>query len=432
MTGPPAEAVVTPWGHTAELRERKLQPGRGTPRAEVIQNQRERLFGGVIAVVSERGYEDATVADVIEACSVSRSDFYKHFANKADCLAAAADALLEPTLRSLEEVQNEGPNRAEAVFERFIELVTSQPAAARVCFVDLYAAGEEGKAVADRAFEALSKTAEEACADLPEFERWEGELAPRLVGGIAKLVHTQLYRRREAELEALTPELWRWLVSMRPPPAPLQASRRRPVPTPRFEGYTPAERIAKAVATVVAEKGYAQMTTDDVAAEAAISLSTFYDHYSDKRDALLAALEMSGAQIMAFAAPAARRAEDWKEGVRSLYEALCAYLTAEPALARLALVEVYGAGPEALARRDRVIDSLAEMLTRGFQENPEASAVSAEASAATVYALMREQVQKEGPQSLSGIVPLATYISLVPFAGPEQACAVANGGGRRI
>src|SRR4051794_34903753 len=115
MTGPPAEAVVTPWGHTAELRERKLQPGRGAPRAEVVQNQRERLCGGVIAVVSERGYEDATVADVIEACSVSRSDFYKHFANKADCLAAAADALLEPTLRSLEEVQNEGPNKAETV-----------------------------------------------------------------------------------------------------------------------------------------------------------------------------------------------------------------------------------------------------------------------------------------------------------------------------
>jgi AcrR family transcriptional regulator len=52
------------------------------PRAEVVRNQRERLFGAMIAVVSEKGYEATTVADVIELCGVSRSDFYKHFANK--------------------------------------------------------------------------------------------------------------------------------------------------------------------------------------------------------------------------------------------------------------------------------------------------------------------------------------------------------------
>jgi AcrR family transcriptional regulator len=195
----------------------------------------------------------------------------------------------------------------------------------------------------------------------------------------------------------------------------------------RFEGYTPGERIARAVAAVVAEKGYPAMNTDDIAARAAISLSTFYEHFADKRDAVLAALEMSGAQIMALAVPAARRAGDWQEGVRALYEAMCAYFVAEPAMAELATVGVYAAGPQALARRDRVIDSLAEMLAPGFEENPEAPAVSAEAAGATVYALMREQVRREGPQSLPGVVPLATYITLVGFVGPERACAVANG-----
>ena len=67
-------------------------------------------------------------------------------------------------------------------------------------------------------------------------------------------------------------------------------------------------------------------------------------------------------------------------------------------MAELALVGVYGAGPQALARRDRVIDSLAAMLAPGFEENPSAPAVSAEAIAATVYALMREQVRSAGPR----------------------------------
>jgi hypothetical protein len=106
---------------------------------------------------------------------------------------------------------------------------------------------------------------------------------------------------------------------------------------------------------------------------------------------------------------------------------ICAYFVAEPAMAELATVGVYGAGPQALARRDRVIDSLAAMLAPGFEENPSAPAVSSEAIAATVYAPLHEQVRKDGPESLGAVVPLATYITLVTFVGPDRALAVANG-----
>ena len=64
------------------------------------------------------------MADVIELCGVSRSDFYKHFANKAECLAAAAEALLEPTLEALGAIRDEGDGEnAEEIFEKFIGLV---------------------------------------------------------------------------------------------------------------------------------------------------------------------------------------------------------------------------------------------------------------------------------------------------------------------
>jgi hypothetical protein len=144
---------------------------------------------------------------------------------------------------------------------------------------------------------------------------------------------------------------------------------------------------------------------------------------------VLGALEMSGAQVMALAVPAARRAGDWQQGVRAFYEAICAYFVAESAMAELATVGVYGAGREALARRDRVIDSLAAMLAPGLEENPAAPAISAEAIAATAYALLREQVRSGGAESLGAVVPLATYITLVSFVGPERALAVANGEG---
>jgi AcrR family transcriptional regulator len=420
--------LETPWGKASELRGRRLYPGAGTPAEEVARNQRERLFGAIVALAAERGYEGFTVADVLALSGVSRSAFYELFANKTECLTAAAAELVAPAVAAIESAaRRQGVDQARTAFEAFFALLRSQPAAARFWFLELHATGEAGEAIADRGVEALATTIEDldaASRDLPP----DPELVRTLIAGVRKLIHTRLARDEAAELEALGPQLWEWLESVATPPLPLAVPRRQRVPsTPRFQGYTPAERIARAVAALVAEKGYGAMSTDDIAARASISLSTFYAHFADKRDAVLAALEMGGAQVTALAVPSARRAGSWAEGVRALYEAIATYFVAEPEMAELALVGVYGAGPRALSRRDRIIDSLAAMLGPGFEENPEAPAVSPEAIAATVYALMREQVRREGPESLGAVVPLATYVTLVGFLGADRALAVANG-----
>lgn len=425
-----ADATVrTPWGPAGELRERKLRPSSGMSRAEVARNQRERLFGALVAAVSNKGYEACTVADIVEVSGVSRSAFYEHFSNKDQCLAAAAEEMIELAVVDLGQLGENGlPPGPEVILERFIDLVGAEPAAARVCFVGLHAAGASGEEIAERGFESLSRIVEDANSRQASGEQLSPELIRVLIGGLGKVIHSRIYRGREEELSDLAPGLWSWLTSVKPPPRPLGSPRRqRPGPGPRFEGYTAGERIARAVAKVISEKGYRAMSTDDIAAQAAISLSTFYANFADKRDAVLAALEMSGAQIMALAGPAARRAGDWQQGVRALYEAMFSYFVAEPEMARLATIGVYQAGPQALARRDRVIDSLTEMLAPGFEENPTASRVSAEAAAATVYALIRRQVRAKGPENLASVVPLATYLTLVGFVGPERAAAVAIG-----
>ncbi|HEX4307793.1 MAG TPA: TetR/AcrR family transcriptional regulator [Solirubrobacterales bacterium] len=421
--------IRTPWGNASELRHRRLYPGSGTPPAEVARNQRERMFGAMLAVVSVQGYEATTVADVLALSGVSRSAFYRHFASKSECMVAAVSELLEPAIEALDPADRDGqPREPRQIFERFFRLLRSQPAAAQAYFVELHAVGAEGDAVGDRAVELLAGAIEDAWATRPDHGGPDPALTRALVGGLGKLIHTRLIRGDADELPDLAPDLWRWITQVSPPPGRLESPRRnRPAVGPTFQGYTPVERIAGAVASVVAENGYAQTSTDAIAARASISLSTFYAHFSDKQDAVLAALEMSGAQIMALAVPAARRAGDWTEGVRTLYEAICAYFSAEPAMAELALVGVYGAGPRACGRRDRVLDSLAAMLAPGFSENPAAPPIGAEAIGATVYALLRDRLRREGPENLAAVVPLATYITLVGFVGPERALAVANG-----
>jgi AcrR family transcriptional regulator len=421
--------AITPWGPASELKARRLYPGARTPPEEVARNQRERLFGAVVAVASEKGYEAMTVADLLDLSGVSRSAFYKHFGSKSECMLAAVSELLAPAQRALDPIGVNGtPRDPREMFEGFFELLAAEPAAAQVCFVELHAVGKQGEEVGDRAFEALVGAIAPAAAN----GAGSADLTRALAGGMRKLIHTRLSRGEGTALASLAPDLWRWVTSVVPPPQPLEAPRRqRTVSGPRFAGYTPAEKIGRAVAEVVAEKGYGELSTDDIAARAAISLSTFYAHFANKRDAVVGALEMSGAQITALAVPAARRSASWEDGVRALYEAICAYFVAEPAMAQLATVGVYGAGAQACGRRDRVIDSLAAMLAPGFAENPDLPAIGAEAIGATVYALMRDQVRRGGPESLGSVVPLATYITLVGFIGPERALAVANSRGRR-
>jgi len=379
-----------------------------------------------VAIAAEKGYEAMTVADILEMSGVSRSAFYVHFANKGECLTAAAAELVEPALATLDPDPGGSPPPPGAAVGRLLAMLASQPAAARVGFVELHAVGAAGEAVADRAFDAFSDRAEELGrgAGRPPLP---SALRRAVVGGVRKLIHSSIARDELAALEAQASGIGEWIEGVEPPPEALHVPRRpRPVPG-GFKGYTPAERIARAVASLVAEKGYGALSTDDVAAAAAISLSTFYENFADKRDAVLGTLEMSGAQITALAVPAARRAAGWQEGVRALYEAIGHYFAAEPAMAELALVGVYGAGREALRRRDRVIESLAAMLAPGFAENPAAPPVSAEAAAAAAYSLMREQVRSSGPASIAAAIPLATYVTLVGFTGPERALAVANG-----
>ncbi|WP_328602967.1 TetR/AcrR family transcriptional regulator [Nocardia terrae] len=49
---------------------------------------RRRLLDAMGEAVRERGYRDATVADVVRIARTSRRTFYEHFADKQDCFVA--------------------------------------------------------------------------------------------------------------------------------------------------------------------------------------------------------------------------------------------------------------------------------------------------------------------------------------------------------
>lgn len=424
--------VETPWGDAAELKSRKLRPGRGTPREEAERNQRERLFAAMVATVAERGYEAATVADLVELSGVSRSAFYRHFRDKQECFIAAIEALAGPALETVKAgLEPPGDKElAKRAFETLFQQIVAQPAAAKMCFVDVYAAGPEGVALVDRTIDAFEVLFKRMLDQTPNHEDMPSEIVRALIGGVQKVIHKRLYRGQEQELLELAPQLWDWMFLNPPPPGPLRAHRRRSRKAPPFAerqaASSPPERILRALAAVVSEKGYHEATVADIVERAKTSSRTFYEYFESKEDAMVAALDSGSAQMLAEAMPAFRRAHDWQHKIQATQEAMFTFGVQEPEYTRLGAVEIFGAGIPALEQREKVTEGMEQLLAHGYEVNPDVPPITAEAIGGALYALFYDHVKTKGAERLPEIVPPVIYVTLVPFLGAEEAYALAT------
>jgi AcrR family transcriptional regulator len=121
-------------------------------------------------------------------------------------------------------------------------------------------------------------------------------------------------------------------------------------------------RLLEATGRAVAEKGYAAATIDDIVRGAGVSKKTFYEHFPDKLGCFLAAYEAASDELLEHVRVAQDSAGDWVDRTRAGIHAYLRWLAAEPALARVFLIEIAAAGPEALELREHVRDRYAERM----------------------------------------------------------------------
>lgn len=435
MAGYPPERVQTPWGDASTLRDRRLSPGRGTPRGEARRNQRERLFAAMVAATATQGYAETSVADLAMLSGVSSRSFYQHFANKEECFLATMDEILDNVQRLAEGALEAGApavGRAHLAVETLVAMVAAQPAAARLCMVSAFAAGEAPRGRIAVAVGDLSRLVQQGFEEMPERDGMPIELTEAILGGVALVLYRRLARDEVEGLDELGPRLREWVLAIPPPPGPLRPrSRRRraapPTGPPALAAHVPAERVLRGFIAVVAEKGYAATTVADVAAKARISQNTFYKHFRDKTDALEAALDSSGAQMVAATLPAVRRNREWPGVLRVALEALCGFLMAEPDFARLREVEAYAAGPAAIAQRDRARAEILRALGALAEPAKELDPVAVEATLGTFQSLVYARVAAGQLRRLAEVPPIVTYLTLAPSTGAEGAYEAACG-----
>jgi AcrR family transcriptional regulator len=169
------------------------------PGGEVAAAQRRRLVAAMVAAAAEVGYANVSIADVVARARVSRATFYEQFDSKLDCFLEAFSASVAELLRDMGTRAASGvsgPERVRALLAAYLEALAAFPEIARLCLVEIYAAGAPGaqlRRAMQAQFVTLLRDEAAALAAVGEPVRMPTDFELELfVGGLSSLVTTRV------------------------------------------------------------------------------------------------------------------------------------------------------------------------------------------------------------------------------------------------
>lgn len=193
---------------------------------------------------------------------------------------------------------------------------------------------------------------------------------------------------------------------------------------PEVVARSQRERLLEAAIRVVAAKGYGAMTVGDLTREAGVSRTTFYELFEDKEACFLAAYD-SAVDVLVRRVTRAYESEDtWPERAATGLAALLDTLAAEPALARLSLVDVGNAGPAAQRRYRAAVQRLTPLFEEGRDFAPGGRNLPANTSRMAIGAvtgLIADELVAGRGEQLPGLLSDVLFATLVPYIGPNAA-----------
>ncbi|WP_433681751.1 TetR/AcrR family transcriptional regulator [Nocardia sp. CA-119907] len=160
------------------------------------------------------------------------------------------------------------------------------------------------------------------------------------------------------------------------------------------------ERILSAMAEAMVENGYVGTSVAAILKRAGVSRETFYEQFRSKEDCFEAAYERAVELLIANIADAIGGPEADAETadpadpdrLGRIMQAYFDGLIAEPAYARLYLVEVYAVGSKAVARRAQLQESFVAMIADVLGARTEQQRFACQTLAAAVSAMVTARI----------------------------------------
>jgi AcrR family transcriptional regulator len=127
-------------------------------------------------------------------------------------------------------------------------------------------------------------------------------------------------------------------------------------------------RLLLAMSEVLAERGYEEASIGRVCKRAGVSRRTFYEIFHDREECLLGAFDAAVERIAEPVLAAWEGEGSWRERIRGALTALLEQLDAEPAAARVCVVEALKAGPGLMEHRAHIVAVLVGAVEQGREE----------------------------------------------------------------
>jgi AcrR family transcriptional regulator len=200
-----------------------------------------------------------------------------------------------------------------------------------------------------------------------------------------------------------------------------------------FVIHNQRERLIAGLAEAVAENGYAGTTIAHITRHAAVSRRTFYEHFGSKDECFVAAYDTVMAELRERVGDAFEQEQDWPHAIRAGIAAMLKFLSSEPNLARLCMVEALVAGPVVVERYDAAIQGLVPYLGAGREgRSPEVlaglSATTEEALVGGMVSLISRRIFADRTAELESLLPDLVEFTLTPYLGSAEAAKIAREG----
>jgi AcrR family transcriptional regulator len=180
-------------------------------------------------------------------------------------------------------------------------------------------------------------------------------------------------------------------------------------------------RLFAAGASVFARSGYADASAEAIAREAGMSKATFYEHFDNKEDCIVSLFDAAIGTLTEAMTTAGEShvSSDPRTRVHATVRAFLQTLADYPDQSRTLLVEIVGAGPRAMERRDAALTRIAGTidafnrrdakrgLARRFESGHDAVAI-----VGAVVELASRHLRSGDPADIREIEPVIERLTL--------------------
>lgn len=422
----------------------------------------------LLALVDERGYEDVTVADVVERADVEQAEFDRLFAGKEELCVAVFDDIATMAQGGVLAAFEAGDGWRESLRASayaMVRYMRDHPREVGYGALHILAAGDLAQVYREQQLQQWVDLIDLGRQELEDPASMGRGVAEGVLGAINALLVKELEKGEEtAALEQFVPELM--YIAVRPylghevakeeleiaPPPEAERAEVEAVASARADGQgedaalsrlprgrhglprdfvtkNQRDRLTAGTIAVIAKNGFNETTIAQVCAAASVSRRTFYAYFSSKEECFLAAYETILEHLRIAKEAAAAGEVEWTAKVRAKLGAGLEFFAANPDLAKFSM-GVSQQGGELIAARARLAtDEALDSLCEGMPPPPATRVppkVVLVSLLSGIAALILRKVNSEEGDTLPDLLPDLVELFLAPFLGRPEAVEAAQ------